>query len=340
MRRILAIDGGGVKGVFPAAFLAALEEETGRPAVEHFDLIAGASTGGLIAIALGLGMSAREIVTFYRRHGPEIFRGHRLLRRLRQIAIAKYSHEPLKSHLKTHFGDRLLGESRTRLLIPSLNLTTGRVHVFKTSHHPSLVRDWRMRAVDVALATVSAPTYFPIFYNADGEALVDGSLFARNPAGLAAVEAIGLLNWPRDGVRLLSLGCTARPMSAMVGRTRGGVGYWGARIAQVFMKAQSSGALMTADLLLGPRTCCGSTPSFPPTPAASTRWSGCPSWRRWAAARRAGCCPNCAPSSSMASSSPSRPATPQRPPRPEPQEATFGRVVPVTCADGSSLSQR
>src|SRR5690606_373728 len=103
MRRILAIDGGGVKGVFPAAFLAALEEETGRPAAAHFDLIAGTSTGGIIALALGLGLSAREIVDFYRRYGPEIFRGQRLLRRLRQIAIAKYTHEPLKTHLEAHF---------------------------------------------------------------------------------------------------------------------------------------------------------------------------------------------------------------------------------------------
>ncbi len=252
MRRILAIDGGGVKGIFPAAFLAALEEATGRPVAEHFDLIAGTSTGGIVALALGLGLSAREIVEFYRRHGPEIFRGHRLLRRLRQIAIAKYAHEPLKSVLTDSFGGRLLGDSRTRLLIPSLNLTTGRVHVFKTAHHPSLVRDWRMRAVDVALATVSAPTYFPIFYSAEGDAMVDGSLFARNPAGMAAVEAIGLLDWPRQDLRLLSIGCTAQPMSAMVGKTRGGSGYWGARIAQIFMKAQSSSALMTADLLLGP----------------------------------------------------------------------------------------
>jgi patatin-like phospholipase/acyl hydrolase len=263
MRRILAIDGGGVKGIFPAAFLAALEEESGRPAVEHFDLVAGTSTGGVIAIALGLGLSAAELVAFYRRHGPEIFRGHRLLRRLRQIAIAKYAHEPLKTVLNGAFGGRLLGDSRTRLLIPSLNLTTGRVHVFKTSHHPSLVRDWRMRAVDVALATVSAPTYFPIFYSAEGDAMVDGSLFARNPAGMAAVEAVGLLGWPRDDVRLLSVGCTARPMSAMVGKTRGGSGYWGARIAQVFMKAQSSGALMTADLLLGPENVLRVNPELP-----------------------------------------------------------------------------
>lgn len=251
MRRILTIDGGGAKGAFPAAFLAGIEEETGRPVAEHFDLIAGTSTGGVIALALGLGLSARELVEFYLKRGPEIFHGHRLLRRLRQIAIAKYTHEPLRSVLTERLGQRLLGDSRTRLLIPSLNLTSGRVHVFKTSHHPSLVRDWSMRAVDVALATVSAPTYFPIFYSAEGEALVDGSLFARNPAGMAVIEAIGVLNWPREEIRLLSVGCTARPMSEMVGRTRGGAGYWGARIAQVFMKAQSSGALMTADVLLG-----------------------------------------------------------------------------------------
>jgi patatin-like phospholipase/acyl hydrolase len=72
-RRILALDGGGIKGVFAAAFLEAIEENTGKCIADHFDLIAGTSTGGIIALGLGLGMSAREILQFYVNEGPRIF---------------------------------------------------------------------------------------------------------------------------------------------------------------------------------------------------------------------------------------------------------------------------
>ena len=69
-RKILTLDGGGIKGVFAAAFLETIEESTGKRIAEHFDLIAGTSTGGIIALGLGLGMSAREITQFYVNEGP------------------------------------------------------------------------------------------------------------------------------------------------------------------------------------------------------------------------------------------------------------------------------
>src|SRR5205809_814186 len=89
MFRILSLDGGGIKGTFSAAALAALEEATGKRCVEHFDLITGTSTGGIIAIGLGLELSAREIVEFYEEHGPDIFPQMSLVQRahggLRQV---------------------------------------------------------------------------------------------------------------------------------------------------------------------------------------------------------------------------------------------------------------
>jgi uncharacterized protein len=63
MRRILSIDGGGIKGALPASFLATIEKTTGEPIVDHFDLIAGTSTGGIIALGLGLGFTASTIVS-------------------------------------------------------------------------------------------------------------------------------------------------------------------------------------------------------------------------------------------------------------------------------------
>jgi patatin-like phospholipase/acyl hydrolase len=72
-RGILAIDGGGTRGVLPVAFLASIEEGSGRRVLDHFDLIARTSTGGAIALGLGLGLSARTILDFYLDDGPRIF---------------------------------------------------------------------------------------------------------------------------------------------------------------------------------------------------------------------------------------------------------------------------
>ena len=159
MRRILTIDGGGIKGVFPAAFLTTLEQRLACPVADYFDLIAGTSTGGIIAIGLGLGLGAEEVLALYKDHGERIFPRRRLLRLL-SLVRAKYDYQPLREALVTAFGDRRLGESRNRLLIPSLNLAAERVHIYKTSHHAKLVHDYKLPAVEVALATVAAPTYF------------------------------------------------------------------------------------------------------------------------------------------------------------------------------------
>ena len=64
--RILSIDGGGIKGVFPAAFLAELEKSLSEPIYRYFDLIAGTSTGAIVALGLGMGLKAAEITQFYK----------------------------------------------------------------------------------------------------------------------------------------------------------------------------------------------------------------------------------------------------------------------------------
>ena len=135
-RRILALDGGGIKGVLAAAFLDTVETATGKRIADHFDLVAGTSTGGIIALGLGLGLSAREIVEFYVREGPRIFdhadaidakgvtqawvaklRAWR--RRGQRLAWPKYEPDALRVALTTAFGSRTLGDSRLRLVIPA-----------------------------------------------------------------------------------------------------------------------------------------------------------------------------------------------------------------------------
>jgi patatin-like phospholipase/acyl hydrolase len=254
MRRILSIDGGGIKGVFPGSFLATLEQSLGQPIATYFDLIVGTSTGGIIALGLGLGLSARDVLSFYEEHGPSIFRGSRAARALRQIGISKYNSNPLREALRTVFGDRKLGESTRRLVVPSCNLDTGEVHIWKTSHHPRLERDYTASVVEVALSTAAAPTYFPTHRSSAGIPLVDGGMWANNPVGIALVEATGILEWPRDSLRVLSLGCTTTPLSTGVLRNRAlGWLFWRMKVTEVLMAAQSSGALGMATHLIGDR---------------------------------------------------------------------------------------
>ena len=252
MKRILAIDGGGIKGVFPASFLATIEDSIGDNIANYFDLIVGTSTGGIIALGLGLGLSAKEILAFYEESGPLIFGGNRLLRWLRCLSTTKYNRGPLNKALKDRFGDKKLGDSTKRLVIPCLNIETGEVYVYKTAHHPRLVRDYKEKAVEVALATAAAPTYFPPHRSPTGIPLVDGGIWANNPVCVAVVEAITLLDWPRDSLKVLSIGCTTEPLKIK----REKLSALGAlcrtkKLLNLLMFPQSKAALGMAKLLAG-----------------------------------------------------------------------------------------
>ncbi len=158
--QILCLDGGGLKGLFSAAVLAEIEADHGVSIADHFDLIAGTSTGGLIALALGAGLSPAQVVDFYVSHAPSIFPTG-WSRSIRQCVRSKYTSGPLRRALHDVLGDRLLGDSRKRLVIPAYSLDENDVYLFKTPHHPRFRRDGGELMVDVGLATAAAPTYLP-----------------------------------------------------------------------------------------------------------------------------------------------------------------------------------
>lgn len=253
---MLAIDGGGVRGVFPASFLATVESQIDGPVVECFDLVVGTSTGGIIGLALGAGLPAAEIREFYLEAGPRIFpRRGRWLRSARGLATAKYDEKQLQAELESVFGDRRIGESKTRLVIPSMSVVSGRVHLWKTAHNARFVQDYQLRMVDAAMATSAAPTFFRPALTEAGTPLIDGGVFANNPAGLAAVEAVGVLGWPRNEVSILSLGCGAEALDV---RTRSWwrSGLFGVapKIVDVFLAAQSDASCGSAIHLIGDRS--------------------------------------------------------------------------------------
>ncbi len=254
MFKILSLDGGGIRGVFEAAFLAEVENAIKPPLASYFDLIAGTSTGGIIALGLGLGISPTDLLNFYKSYGPAIFqRSEGPLARwfywLKDKVARKYGQECLRDALERIFGDRKLGDSRTRLVIPAFNLSAGEIHVYKTRHHPRFQTDYRVRAVEVALATSAAPTYFPLHRSEYGMLMIDGGIWANNPTGMAVVEAVTVLDVPRAEIEVLSLGCT-QEISDLT-RVGSGELHWARRAIDCAMSGQSFGALGTAAMLVG-----------------------------------------------------------------------------------------
>lgn len=258
MRRILTIDGGGIRGTFPAAFLANLEKDLEHPIGRYFDLISGTSTGGIIAIGLALGMSAADILKLYEDKGPAIFAQTRsglsgwLARYFRHSKWLfwgpKYSARPLHEALTEVFGVRRLGEAQTRLMIPAWHPKTQGVYIFKTAHHPRFQTDYKELAVDAAMATAAAPTFFTQHITANDVGLVDGGLWANNPTGIAVVEAIATLGWPADDLKVLSIGCL-EDIKAI--REAYGAARLVPQLSSLFMADQSHGSLGIAHILTG-----------------------------------------------------------------------------------------
>lgn len=257
IRRLLCIDGGGIKGTLPASFLASLEEDLDRPIGEYFDLIAGTSTGGILAIGLAMGIPARDLLDLYVQRGPHIFgqSGGTIgsiagdaWRRLKHIFSPKHDADLLRDELVCILGTKHIGDARTRLVIPAWDADHRGVYIFKTAHHSRLKTDYKRLAVDAAMATAAAPSYYQRHRTAEDVGLLDGGVWANNPIALAVVEAITLLGWSAPSLRVLSLGCVNEVY--MIGEAPG----WGGLakdVTRLFMDGQSHGALGMAKLLTG-----------------------------------------------------------------------------------------
>jgi patatin-like phospholipase/acyl hydrolase len=257
--KILSLDGGGIRGAFSSAVLASIEGQFGVHLLDHFDLITGTSTGGIIALALAAGVPAFEIREFYRTQGPKIFaplRGPRRWWRLvASVVRPKHSQTPLKESLRQVFGDRTMGSLKTRVVIPTFNANSGQIRLFKTPHHPRLTRDHTRSVVEVALATSAAPYFLPGLKTAEGERFIDGGVWANNPITVGVVEAIGYLGIPAETIRVLSVGTTCEPFHVDHNVVRRGLlglalGAVRGQSVGLFMTSQMAGAHAQAKVLL------------------------------------------------------------------------------------------
>lgn len=260
--QILSLDGGGIKGIFSAAVLTHLEEDLGCSIADHFDLIVGTSTGGIIALGLGIGMSPREILRFYVEQGPVIF-ANGLFTGMRHAWRAKYDGAALEKVLKICFRDAFLGASRKRLVIPSYNIGEDDVYLFKTPHHERLTRDYKVPVWKVAMATCAAPTYFPLFKKVDHIRLVDGGVWANNPAMIGIVEAVSMFNMPLEAISIFSLGTTDEVKGRPKKLDKGGCWQWAREAVDVVLRGQSAGTHKQALHLLGGQRVCRLDPKVP-----------------------------------------------------------------------------
>ncbi len=203
MIKILSIDGGGIRGIIPALLLAEIEERTKKPVAKLFDLIAGTSTGGIIALGLtkpdSTGKpeySAQDMVKLYQEKGKFIFHQSiwRKINNLDSLLDEKYSSKGLETILNHYFKKTYLNESLTNTLITAYEIERRAAFFFKSSHaKTNKRRNFLMK--DIARATSAAPTYFepekiPTEELTEYYALIDGGIFANNPAMCAYVEAI------------------------------------------------------------------------------------------------------------------------------------------------------
>lgn len=240
--QVLALSGGGYRGLYTATVLAELETALGRPIASHFDLICGTSAGALLALGLAAEIPAPELKALFEEKGSRIFGCRTLARRLFGFWWkAKHDSSGLRSVLEERFGDMTLGELKHRVLVPAVNYTTGRGQFFKTPHHQTFELDHRMTAVDVALATAAAPVYFPLERNGRG-VFADGGLVGNAP-GLFGLHEVRTFLAPNQEARVRVLAIGTMTIGATV---RGGasldrgVGQWGGSLFDLVISAQES----------------------------------------------------------------------------------------------------
>jgi patatin-like phospholipase/acyl hydrolase len=282
-RFILSIDGGGIRGLIPAIVLAEIEKRLasagkGKPLAQHFDMIAGTSTGGIIAAGLACpkgktkstpACTAKDLVKLYEEEGKDIF-PNSVFSRLRAALFnpgalfeERYDVRPLEEKLQARLGDRSVSEAITLVVLTGYDITQ-RKAVFITNgvgsdDEPS--DDYLFW--QAARATSAAPTYFEPalifnFTKMQNEALIDGGVFANDPTLAAVIEA-KKQGWDEGDMRILSLGTgqNNRPYTFAETRHWGALAWIsparGAPIISILMQGQASTVSYQMERLFGVR---------------------------------------------------------------------------------------
>lgn len=210
--QILCLSGGGYRGLYTAALLEKLEAQAGKPLSQVFDLVAGTSIGGILALGLAAGVATRDLAAAFEQNADNIFPKHRIIfgkKLLPRFAYglfrARYPQTGLKQTLETILGSKAQAKVQdlsTKVLISSVELNSGSPRIFRSSD-----ASCGTPLVDIGLATSAAPTFFPQHLVGDA-IVVDGGLVANAPDMLAIFEA--LQHEQLADLRLVSIGTAGR----------------------------------------------------------------------------------------------------------------------------------
>ena len=245
-RELLAICGGGFAGLFAAEILRRLEVDIGKPLAQVFDLVAGTSVGGLLALGLAHGVPAEDLSDLLAEIGPDLFGYPRL-----GVLAPRHDRSELVRRVDALFSTSKLSDLKTSVVIPAVDLTAGRSVVFRNA---PLDPTRSMLTRDAALATAAARVFLPP-HAVDERLFVDGGLAANSPEAIAALDAVRRLGWPDDRTRLLVIGSThtaARAPGHLIG-VQWGASRWlrKQRLLGLAMRAQMTLARDVASALLG-----------------------------------------------------------------------------------------
>ncbi len=256
---VLAIDGGGIRGLLTAILLERLEAAV-PGFLSKIDLYAGTSTGGILALGLAAGITPTQARTLYEVKGPQVF-ATTVLHNVRDLGNAigpQYENENLKAALTEFFGNKTLDDLPHKVLVSSFDLDNGpdnpaplRTWKPKFFHnYPGPGSDGKELAVDVALRTSAAPSFFPIY-----QGYADGGVMANNPAMAALAQVLE----PTTGgqaladVSLLSLGTGRNNQFLSVQNSEWGWVQWAPHIIDIMLGGTSGVADYECRQVLGPR---------------------------------------------------------------------------------------
>ncbi len=261
--RILSLSGGGFLGLYTAQLLEGLEQRAGVPLARRFDLLAGTSVGAILALALAYEVPMARMVRLFTDIGPAVFSGRalpsstvgRIVDLGRSVLGPKYDGEALRQALVAELGTRTLHEALHAVVVPAVDVGQCCTKVFKTPHVPAAAGDGALAAVEVAMASAAAPTYFPSV-RVGGRLYADGGLFAVAPDQVALHEAEHFAGIDVARVRMLALGTAAAGYRPAAGaRPDDGAVSWLAdgRLVMTLIAAQQQHAQAMMEDRLGDR---------------------------------------------------------------------------------------
>lgn len=223
--RILSLTGGGMRGLFTAHALATMDKQAGLTVSDRFDVFAGTSVGGIVAIGLAAGIPADKIATGLEEHGPKIFERSRKTKITNpwNLFAAGYHPQPLQAAIRQILGkkaDMPISKLKKNLLIVAADHETTRPIIFAAGEVATKDNNGNISLFDAAMATSAAQSYFPPHKVGD-RLCVDGGLVSNAPDIVATVRTLHSFSASARGIKLLSVGTTSKELRGKSSRSWG-----------------------------------------------------------------------------------------------------------------------